>query len=150
MSSMDPRMSPQTARASHARTHQKKSCLRCGSRSRPLAHASVNPLLGLTVPEIVDIGRCVALHGNLCLCNGPASGKSGQPQQRSPVVNSTDVARNSAVTGGNGRTIRPARECDSQHTMVLEVLGRASSPIFDPTVAFHLIGCDFLVRSNRQ
>src|SRR5437899_6661197 len=101
MTSIDPRMSPQTARASHARTHQKKSCLRCGSRSRPLAHASVNPLLGLTVPEIVDIGRCVALHGNLCLCNGPASGKSGQPQQRSPVVNSTDVARNSAVTGGN-------------------------------------------------
>ena len=140
-------MSPQTARASQARTHQKKSRLRWGSRSRPLAHSSVNPLLGLTVPEIVDIGRCVALHGNSGLRNGPASGKSGLAAAVSPVVNSTDVARNGAVTGGNsGQSDR--RECDIQHITGLTGLGLASLPTFDPTVAFHLIGCGFLIWSN--
>src|SRR5439155_16260281 len=119
---------------SHARTHQKKSCLRCGSRSRPLAHASVNPLLGLTVPEIVDIGRCVPLHGNLGLCNGPASGKSGLPQQyrlSSTVLTWPGTAPLQVETGG-----QPDRQ-ESAAVNTSSVLrgwgGRACQPLIQPS-----------------
>src|SRR5439155_4463580 len=104
---MYPRISAQIVSARYAMTHQKKSCLRCGSRSKTLAHASVNPL-GLAVLEIVDIGRCVAFCGRIFLCRRGKRGVWPEMSTKSLVVISTDVGRNSVVTGASSRENRLA------------------------------------------